>query len=222
MQTNTCYACIQSTHPYLSTFKSKYYLKAKNLPMRGFWHIFFCYPYFVWKDAQNLKYISTCAINGALFPGSTQLSTACSSQKQNPLCACRDWGETGMRLNYCMHTTWPKYTWISFLLLILRQSQEAKLLLIWEKVINLLLRQVRYRGNFSEVVPHLTSLATGMTRFGEDKVTEGILGAIGLGKKSCYSHQYVPFWHHFSTVCLYLNHDCVQTFDLQLQACLPV
>ena len=79
------------------------------------------------------------------------------------------------------------------LLLLLRPSQEAKLFLIWEKVINLLLRQVRYRGNFSEVVPHLTSLATGMTRFGEDKVTEGILGVIGLGKKSCYSHQYVPF-----------------------------
>jgi len=73
----------------------------------------------------------------------------------------------------------------------IRPSQEAKLFLVWEKVLNLLLRQVRYRGNFSEVVPHLTSLATGMTRFGEDKATEGILGVIGLGKKSCYSHQYV-------------------------------
>ena len=102
----------------------------------------------------------------------------------------RTWDEAKL---LCMHTTQPKYTRISFLLLVLRPSQEAKFLLIWEKVINLLLRQVRYRGNFSEVVPHLTSLATGMTRFGEDKVTEGILGAIGLGKKSCYSHQYVPF-----------------------------
>ena len=73
----------------------------------------------------------------------------------------------------------------------IRPSQEAKLFLVWEKVLNLLLRQVRYRGNFSEVVPHLTSLATGMTRVGEDKATEGILGVIGLGKKSCYSHQYV-------------------------------
>ena len=70
-----------------------------------------------------------------------------------------------------------------------RANQEAKIFLLWEKAIFLLLRQVRYGGNFAGIVPHLTTLAASMARFGEDKATEGILGVIGLGKKSSYSHQ---------------------------------
>ena len=61
--------------------------------------------------------------------------------------------------------------------------------LLWEKALGLLMRQVRYSGKFSDLIPHFTTLANSMARFSEDKATEGILGAIGLGKKSCYSHQ---------------------------------
>lgn len=45
-------------------------------------------------------------------------------------------------------------------------------------------------GNHNELVPQFTALATSMIRFGEDKATDGILGVIGLGKKTCYSHRY--------------------------------
>ena len=70
-----------------------------------------------------------------------------------------------------------------------RPTQEAKVFLLWEKAISLLLRQVRYGGLYLEVVPHLTALAACLTRFGEDKASDGILGVIGLGKKSNYSYK---------------------------------
>jgi len=33
-----------------------------------------------------------------------------------------------------------------------------------------------------------------MVKFGEDKTSEGFLGAIGLGKKSQYTIKWVHFW----------------------------
>lgn len=67
--------------------------------------------------------------------------------------------------------------------------QEAGVFLIWEKALTLLLRQVQFGGHYLEVVPHFTAMATCLTRLGEDKASEGLLGVIGLGKKSTYSHQ---------------------------------
>ena len=104
----------------------------------------------------------------------------------------------------------------SFSIAPIRPSQEAKLFPVLEKVLNLLLRQVRYHGNFSEVVPHLTSLATGMTRFGEDKATEGILGVIGLGKKSCYSHQYVLLLVSFPNCVSLLRWLCLTVTNFKI------
>ena len=72
---------------------------------------------------------------------------------------------------------------------ICRPTGEAKIFLLWEKALGLLLRQVRFVGNHYELVPHFTALATSMIRFGEDKATDGLLGVIGLGKKTCYSHR---------------------------------
>ena len=66
---------------------------------------------------------------------------------------------------------------------------EAKMFLLWDKAFGLLLRQVRYVGNFPEQVPLFSSLAASMSRYGEDKATEGLLGAIGFGKKSPYSFE---------------------------------
>ena len=67
-------------------------------------------------------------------------------------------------------------------------KQEAKLFLLWEKAINILLIQAR--TSYTSVVPHISSLATVLSRAGEDKATEGILGVIGLGKKSLHSYQF--------------------------------
>lgn len=68
-----------------------------------------------------------------------------------------------------------------------RSKEEAKLFLLWEKAINILLIQAR--TSYSTVVPYVSSLATVLSRCGEDKATEGILGVIGLGKKSLHSYQ---------------------------------
>ena len=70
---------------------------------------------------------------------------------------------------------------------VFRPTEEHKIFLIWEKAINLLLRQIQFGGNTSSVVTHFTTLANLLQRFGEDKATEGLLGAIGLGRKSSYS-----------------------------------
>ena len=70
-----------------------------------------------------------------------------------------------------------------------RAEQESGVFLIWEKAQSLLLRQVKFSGNIVRVVPHFTTLATTLLRYGEDKATEGLLGAIGLGKKSSFSIQ---------------------------------
>ena len=45
------------------------------------------------------------------------------------------------------------------------------------------------RSSYATVVPYFSSLATVLSRSGEDKATEGILGVIGLGKKSQHSYQ---------------------------------
>ena len=68
-------------------------------------------------------------------------------------------------------------------------TQEGKALLLWWKTLQLLQRQVRYVGKVVAIVPHITELAQTLCRFGEDKATDGLLGAIGLGKKSVYSLQ---------------------------------
>ena len=68
-------------------------------------------------------------------------------------------------------------------------THEGKALLLWWKTLQLLQRQVRYVGKVVAMVPHITELAQTFCRFGEDKATDGLLGAIGLGKKSVYSLQ---------------------------------
>ena len=62
--------------------------------------------------------------------------------------------------------------------------------LLWEKTLGLLLRQIRYDGTNSDLAPsHFSTLAASMLRYGEDKASEGLLGAIGFGKKSVYSYE---------------------------------
>ena len=51
--------------------------------------------------------------------------------------------------------------------------------------------QVRYVGKVVAMVPHLTELTQTLEicHFRENKATDGLLGAFGLGKKSVYSLQ---------------------------------
>ena len=51
----------------------------------------------------------------------------------------------------------------------------------------LLLRQCRYQGGSSDLVNSFSNLVQMLVKFGEDKTSEGFLGAIGLGKKSQYT-----------------------------------
>ena len=78
---------------------------------------------------------------------------------------------------------------VLFSVSISRPTQEAEVFLVWDKAISLLLRQIQYGTSTSEVVPHLTAMASCLVRLGEDKASEGLLGVIGLGKKSSYSYQ---------------------------------
>ena len=59
--------------------------------------------------------------------------------------------------------------------------------LLWEKVIGLLLRQCRYKGSSPDLINSFSNFVQMMVKFGEDKTSEGFLGAIGLGKKSQYT-----------------------------------
>ena len=51
----------------------------------------------------------------------------------------------------------------------------------------LLLRQCRYQGSSPDLINSFSNLVQMMVKFGEDKTSEGFLGAIGLGKKSQYT-----------------------------------
>lgn len=63
--------------------------------------------------------------------------------------------------------------------------------LLWEKAFSLLIRQIKYGGNVMSILPSFTVMANNLQRFGEDKATEGLLGAIGLGRKSSYCFKYI-------------------------------
>ncbi|XP_019856290.1 PREDICTED: ectopic P granules protein 5 homolog [Amphimedon queenslandica] len=70
-----------------------------------------------------------------------------------------------------------------------KPNEEHKMFVIWDKILNLSLRQISF-GNINPAINQFTSLANTLQRFGEDKATEGLLGAIGLGKKSIYSLEF--------------------------------
>ena len=68
-------------------------------------------------------------------------------------------------------------------------QEESRMFLIWEKALSLLVRQVKFSGSVANIPTQLSNLASLLQRFGEDKASDGLLGVIGLGKKSLYSLQ---------------------------------
>ncbi|XP_054630458.1 ectopic P granules protein 5 homolog [Dunckerocampus dactyliophorus] len=72
-------------------------------------------------------------------------------------------------------------------------SDEAKLFLWWHKALNLAVEQLQPQGGHSElsgVVVGLLKLQTRLLQLGEERLNSGLLGAIGLGKKSPVSNKF--------------------------------
>ena len=69
-------------------------------------------------------------------------------------------------------------------------ASEAKLLLWWSKIVQLCLRQVDFGEAHRPVVKVLLAVIPSLVTLGEDKSSAGLLGAIGLGRKSQLSHRY--------------------------------
>ncbi|XP_061187011.1 ectopic P granules protein 5 homolog [Saccostrea echinata] len=67
------------------------------------------------------------------------------------------------------------------------QENESKLLLLWFKTLELILRQLDYGCSHTTIIKMLSSLVTSLHLFGEDRASGGLLGAIGLGKRSSLS-----------------------------------
>ncbi|XP_071943527.1 ectopic P granules protein 5 homolog isoform X2 [Antedon mediterranea] len=65
-----------------------------------------------------------------------------------------------------------------------RRENEVKLLLWWNKIIELCLRQVEFGAKQELIVRTLNNFIPAIAVLGEDKKSGGILGAIGLGKRS--------------------------------------
>lgn len=71
-------------------------------------------------------------------------------------------------------------------------SDEAKLFLWWHKAMNLSAEQLQPQAGLSEVsgiIMGLLRLQTRLLQLGEERLNSGLLGAIGLGKRSPVSNR---------------------------------
>lgn len=66
----------------------------------------------------------------------------------------------------------------------------------------LVLRQADFGADMSVVIRMLSNLTPALTMLGEDKASTGILGAIGLGRKSILSLRYMI--HRENNINIYL------------------
>lgn len=73
-------------------------------------------------------------------------------------------------------------------------GDEAKLFLWWHKALNLSAEQLQPQSGQTEVsgvVMGLQRLETRLLQLGEERLNSGLLGAIGLGKRSPVSNRYI-------------------------------
>lgn len=73
-------------------------------------------------------------------------------------------------------------------------GDEAKLFLWWHKALNLSAEQLQPQSGQTEVsgvVMGLQKLETRLLQLGEERLNSGLLGAIGLGKRSPVSNRYI-------------------------------
>ncbi|XP_055999889.1 ectopic P granules protein 5 homolog isoform X2 [Ostrea edulis] len=67
------------------------------------------------------------------------------------------------------------------------QENESKLLLLWFKSLELILRQLDFGCAHTTIIKMLSTMVTSLHLLGEDRASGGLLGAIGLGKRSSLS-----------------------------------
>lgn len=72
---------------------------------------------------------------------------------------------------------------------IFSSENECKLLLWWSILVDIIIKQIDFGGSHQTLIKFLYSLVTSLHQYGEDRVSTGLLGAIGLGKKSQMSPQ---------------------------------
>lgn len=98
------------------------------------------------------------------------------------------------------------------------EDSEPKLLLLWEKVFALSIRQLDYGANPQSVYNLLEDFCATLTVLGEDKSGAGLWGAIGLGKKSVLSHR---FRYCCRMVCAFVRMQMVEPNLIRLESWRP-
>ncbi len=58
------------------------------------------------------------------------------------------------------------------------------MILLWYKILQLLVRQINYSANLRDIGQQVDFLIPYIAHAGEDRDTTGLLGVIGLGRKS--------------------------------------
>lgn len=56
-------------------------------------------------------------------------------------------------------------------------------------MVDIILKQIDFGASHKVLIKMLNNLVTSLHQYGEDRVSTGLLGAIGLGKKSLMSLQ---------------------------------
>lgn len=69
-------------------------------------------------------------------------------------------------------------------------DSECKLLLWWYVLVDIILKEVNFGASHKILIKMLNTLIASLHHYGEDRVSSGLLGAIGLGKKSQMSQQF--------------------------------
>ena len=93
-------------------------------------------------------------------------------------------------------------------------QNETKILLWWDKVLELSLRQVDFGGDLKTLAKALLNFSLSIATLGEDKASTGLLGAIGLGKKSQLSQRFRLVAKSLSA---YLAAQLPNDFSIRLQ-----
>uniref|UniRef100_A0A2R5LL19 Ectopic P granules protein 5 homolog n=1 Tax=Ornithodoros turicata TaxID=34597 RepID=A0A2R5LL19_9ACAR len=94
------------------------------------------------------------------------------------------------------------------------EDSEPKLLLLWEKVFALSIRQLDFGANPRSVYKTLEDFCASLSILGEDKSGAGLWGAIGLGKRSTLS---VRFRFCCRTVCAFVLSQLVEPGMIRLE-----
>ena len=67
---------------------------------------------------------------------------------------------------------------------------ESKVILLWYKILQLLVRQVNHSVNLRDLAQQVDFLVPFIAHAGEDRNTTGLLGVIGFGRKSPLSARF--------------------------------